>query len=68
MHQFNILTSESGHTDRLGDRKCRTKGYELYCDEVKDAGLARAVERLISWCYGAMGRGVNDLLSDAVPR
>jgi hypothetical protein len=69
VRQFNILTtSESGPTDRLGDRKCRAEGNELYCDEEKDARLAHAVERLIVWCHGTISEQVNDLSGNAVPR
>jgi hypothetical protein len=69
MHQFNILTtSESGRTDRLGDRKCRAEGNELYCDEENDARLAHAVERFIVWCHRAISEQVNDLSGNAVPR
>ena len=69
MYQLNILTtSESRPTDRLGDRKCRAEGNELYRDEEKDARLAHAVERLIVWCHRAIIKQVNDPSGNAVPR
>ena len=69
MYQFNILTtSESGPTDRLGDRKCRAEGNELYRDEEKNARLAHAVERLIVWCHRAISEEVLNFSSNAVPR
>ena len=47
----NIKAAENGRgrTDRLRDRKCRTKGGELHCDKEEDARFAHVPEWLAVW-------------------
>ena len=55
-------------TDRLGDRKCRAEGHELYCDEEKDARFAHVAEWLVVRRHLAIREEVEDFSGNAVPR
>jgi hypothetical protein len=62
------LDVKVGRTDRLGDRKCRTEGHELYCDKEKDARFAHVAEGLVIRRHLAIRKEVENFLGNAVPR